>query len=39
VLQALEEAPRYRDAHGLLLELTGERPGFNAVAPAAESKP
>jgi tetratricopeptide (TPR) repeat protein len=39
VLQALEEAPRYRDAHGLLLELTGERPGSNAAAPAAESKP
>ena len=27
VLKALEEAPRYRDAHRLLLELAGESAG------------
>jgi tetratricopeptide (TPR) repeat protein len=41
VLQALEEAPRYRDAHRLLLELNGSAPGAKekAEAPDAESKP
>jgi tetratricopeptide (TPR) repeat protein len=40
VLQALEEAPRYREALQLLLEITGESPSAKAAGtPSAESKP
>src|SRR5207245_7240537 len=41
VLQALEEAPRFRDAHRLLLEINGELQGAKekAGAPGPESKP
>jgi tetratricopeptide (TPR) repeat protein len=35
VLQALEEAPRYRDALRLLLEIDGPAPQTNAATPAA----
>jgi len=40
-LQALEEAPRFRDAHRLLLEINGDLPGAKETAgsPALESKP
>jgi tetratricopeptide (TPR) repeat protein len=41
VLQALEEAPRYRDAHRLLLELNGDAQGAKEKTgpPDADSKP
>ena len=40
VLQALEEAPRFRDAHRLLLEINGELQGAKEQAgPGPESKP
>ncbi len=41
VLQALEDAPRYRDAHRLLLEINGALPGDKEKAgtPDAENKP
>jgi hypothetical protein len=40
VLQALEEAPRYRDAHRLLLEIVGKMDGpATATAPAAAPRP
>jgi len=37
---ALEEAPRYRDAHRLLLEINGDLPGAKEAAgsPALDGK-
>jgi tetratricopeptide (TPR) repeat protein len=39
VLQALEEAPRYREAHRLLLELAAEKPDGTKVTPTAPAAP